>query len=196
LAFGAYLEARMEEKELLDTAWELGFSDPPAARELLIALCEADNAEALFVAACTYDAFCAGAEREAMLTYFRHAFDLGHGRAALHLGFAYSGGETQEKAERYFRDARARLQREADAGDALAQHSLALCYLCGLGGEPDEAQRVSWLQRAASGGCIPSVVELYYYYRTLGSEHAGDYYRELKRCGCPVPRDEQYEGTD
>jgi TPR repeat protein len=60
----------------------------------------------------------------------------------------------------------AQLLRAAQAGLAVAQYDLAVCYERGVGTQRDEARSVVWLERAALQGYVDAEYKLGHAYRT------------------------------
>lgn len=113
-----------------------------AALFLPLAACGGDFEQAQ----AAYDARDYARAREALAPLA----DAGDPRAQHLLGLLYEKGRGVEKD---FTTAVHWYQRASQLGHAPSQYRLAVGYLCGLGGLPeDKAQALAWLRRSARGG--------------------------------------------
>ena len=89
------------------------------------------------------------------MDWYKRAFELGHGEAADEIGTMYlTGTEIMPNLSEAF----SWYRRGAEAGEAISQYHLGVCYHEGLGTEADEDRALSCLYRAYMAG-IPGAVE-------------------------------------
>ena len=127
----------------------------------------AGNAHAQYLLGIHYEGGL-GVERshEQALAWYEKAATNGHLDAQTTLGQIYLSKEQNEEGVKWTRLA-------AEAGEAVAQVNLAICYQTGQGVEQSDAEAIRWTQKAAEQGNVEALYNLAYCYAEGdGLEHS------------------------
>ena len=143
------------EKKLKEGNEAYKSKDYEAAFKCFEAAAKTDNAEAQYMLGRCY-CYGHGIEKNntEAVQWFKKAADQDSAKAFFTLANFYVEGKgdiekDEDKAESLAEQAGPGLKKEAEGGDAEAQHMLGACYLTGLGIAKDSEEGVKWFKKAA-----------------------------------------------